>query len=694
MKFFIAVCSFLFAALAAPAQLVAAQDISIVAAPARVSAGGDAEIVVYFLTLPNEHVYWKNPGEVGFPLSVEWKKIPDGATFGEWRWSTPKSDDLQGLASFVLDRGGRVAIPVKIPANAPAGTVAFEGTASWLVCDDSGCRPRSENFSVAFEIAPAGEKISSKISPDENVFPRRDPAVSATAKARDNFAELSVFVSEKIIPATEFSSARFFPENSKFGADAASVAPEIRRAPDGSATLVFSLQMKPGEKFSAASDVAGVLVFEKNLAFEIVPAEASTPAPVAVESAWNLGFVGLLALAFLGGLILNLMPCVFPVLGLKILHFVGQAGSDRKKIARHGFVFAVGVVLSFWILAAVLAVLRGGGEQLGWGFQLQEPGFVYAMTLLLFVFGLSMSGVFEIGVRATSAGGSLTGKSGYVGSLFSGVLAVVVATPCAAPFLAPALGSALALPLVPSFAVFTAVALGLAAPYVALSCAPALLKFLPKPGAWMETFKQAMAFLLYAPAAYFFWVLIGQVSDATAQRDLAVSFAVVALACWIYGKWGAALWRSGRVRTAGIVVALVLFAGAVGHSFRVIYQKGGSNDWIAWSPAAQAAALDDGKTVYIDFTARWCATCQVNKRVYADADLMEKFSAANVVKMRADWTNKNPEIAAELQKYGRAAVPVNVFLKKGAEPVVLGELFSGPNTVADGLQKIMSDNAE
>ncbi|MBQ9758743.1 MAG: thioredoxin family protein, partial [Opitutales bacterium] len=499
------------------------------------------------------------------------------------------------------------------------------------------------------------------------------------------------------------AESRFIPVSEKFEASAATVVPDANIG-----ALVFTLPLRKGEKISGTSELCGVLVAPDGNAIAIYEntfsagnaqaAAAGTteateePAASASEFSFDFAFVGLLALAFAGGLILNLMPCVFPVLGLKIMHFVGKAGSDKKKIARHGFVFGAGVLISFWILAGALAVLRSGGEQLGWGFQLQEPGFVYGMILLMLVFGLSMSGVFEFGVGATSVGGSLTEKSGYAGSFFSGVLAVIIATPCAAPFLAPALGSALTLPLVPSFALFTAIAVGLAAPYVILSCVPALLKFLPKPGAWMETFKQAMAFLLYAPALYFVWVLMGQVEDAFAQRDLLLSLSVVALACWIYGKW-ATPWRSRFARVAGTLIAVVLFAGTVFYALNLLYGKK-SEDWVAWSPEAQAEALEDGKIVYIDFTARWCATCQVNKRVYDDPELKKELSDADVVKMRADWTNKNATIANELSKYGRAAVPVNVFLKDGKEPVILGELFSGPGTVSAGLQEISAESAE
>jgi len=407
------------------------------------------------------------------------------------------------------------------------------------------------------------------------------------------------------------------------------------------------------------------------------------------------GLGGTLLLAFVGGLILNLMPCVFPVLGIKILGFVNQAGHERGKIVAHGLVFTLGVLLSFWALAAVLAILRAGGAELGWGFQLQSPAFVYALAVLLLVFALNMSGVFEFGLRATAIGGELQTKSGYSGSFFTGVLATVVATPCSAPFLAPALGAALALSTVESFAIFTAIAIGLSTPYLLLSAFPQAVKVLPRPGAWMETFKQFMAFPLYATVGYMIWVLAGQVNEEGLQY-LLLGLVLVAMAVWFYGRWTAPGASSGR-RNFGI--AALVIVGAAGlwlgwpKASATVQSAGatvvsGGVTWEPWSPEAVERLRAEGRVVYVDFTARWCFTCQTNKKVVFGSDeVLKEFADRRVATLRADWTNKDPRITAELAKYQRSAVPFNVVWKPGAaEPVILPELLT-PGIVLEAVRE-------
>jgi thiol:disulfide interchange protein DsbD len=378
------------------------------------------------------------------------------------------------------------------------------------------------------------------------------------------------------------------------------------------------------------------------------------------------------------------MPCVFPVLGIKILGFVNQAGADRRKVTLHGLVFALGVVVSFWALAGALIALRAGGRELGWGFQLQEPGFVYALAVLLLIFALNLSGLFEVGLSAIGVGAQLQMKAGYAGSFFTGVLATVVATPCSAPFLTPALGAALSLSPVESITVFTAIALGLSVPYLLLSLFPGAVKLLPRPGAWMETFKQLMAFPLYATVGFLAWVLAAQTPD-TGLLKVLFGLVLVAMAAWAYGRWtqhGASVVR----KRFGVAFAAMLLAAGVILGWPVAQAK--DLTWEKWSPETVARLRSEGKILYVDFTARWCATCQSNKAlVFSSPKVRAALRAQGVVLLKADWTNKDPQITEALAAFNRSAVPFNLIYAPGrADPLTLPELLT-PDIVLDALAK-------
>jgi thiol:disulfide interchange protein len=339
--------------------------------------------------------------------------------------------------------------------------------------------------------------------------------------------------------------------------------------------------------------------------------------------------------------------------------------------------------VSFWTLAGVLLALRAGGAQLGWGFQLQSPAFVFGMAAFLLIFALNLSGLFEVGLAATGVGGKLQMQEGYTGSFFTGALAVLVATPCSAPFLAPALGAALSLSAFESFLVFTAIAVGLALPYLLLSIFPQAIKMLPRPGAWMETFKQLMAFPLYATVGWLLWVLAGQTKDDdNALLMISFGFVLVAMTAWAYGRFGQAHGKPGT-QLFGRVFAAALLAGGLytgwpkeapaaptDGSYQVAWEK--------WSPEAIAAAQAAGKHVYVDFTARWCATCQTNKAtLFTSSEVLATLARENFVLLKADWTNRDPKITAELARWNRSAVPFNLIYAPGKpEPVVLPELLT------------------
>ncbi len=670
----------------------------------KASFPADAAEVVVGLRLehqPHWHTYWLQPG-TGLPTSLTWQ-LPAGWSAGPIRWPAPHRvyDTAKNLAGNGYE--GVVFLPVTLtpPRGLPAGLpVTLRAKAEWLMCKDV-CMPGEAEVSLTLTPTAPGAMTTANVTDSTE-----GEALLATLETLPKpLPEGWRATAYRADPAGKLLRLAWNGEDAPrgeawyFDADAAIAydkpQPAFAERPDrGGLELTVSDYAEPAPKH-----LRGLLTFAGGPAYEIdLPISAaaptvtasgsSSPAPVSGDASATTGasLAGLIALAFVGGLILNLMPCVFPVLGLKVMGFVQQSGHDRKKITAHGLVFTTGVLLSFWLLAGVLAVLRAGGSELGWGFQLQEPAFVFAMAVVLLAFALNMSGAFEFGLGATAVGGSLQQKDGYAGSFFTGVLATVVATPCSAPFLAPALGAALALPTAASFAVFTAIALGLSTPYLVLAAVPSAIRVLPRPGAWMETFKQGMAFLLYATVALMVWILAGQLS-AEGLLSALLALSGLAFALWLYGRATAPEARKPRRKT--LALSLLLAAGALAYG----WPRAAAPDEIVWEPwsAERVAELQkEGRPVYVDFTARWCFTCQTNKKaVFAgpgSGEVLKTFRDKKVAALRGDWTNRDPKITAELARWKRAAVPFNlVYLPGRAEPKVLPELLT-PSTVLEALE--------
>jgi thiol:disulfide interchange protein DsbD len=418
------------------------------------------------------------------------------------------------------------------------------------------------------------------------------------------------------------------------------------------------------------------------------PTAVTVPSQSAAQPSLGLGRAALLA--FLGGLFLNLMPCVFPVLFIKGLALVRSGSEERGALRAHGFVYAAGIVVSFWILVAALLGLRAAGSVLGWGFQFQSPLFLALMASLLFFLGLSLAGQFEIGLSLTSAGGSLAAKQGYWGSFFTGVLAVVVATPCTAPFMGAAIGYALAQSPAVTFAVFTALALGLAAPYVALTLQPAWTRALPKPGVWMEIFKQATSVPVFGTVIWLVWVL-AQAYGATLVAALLAGLLLLAVAGWFLGRWPAKRWA--------VAVAVVITLAAIAAEVRgaraaetAVYKSGqaslqtSAGGWQPWSAEAERTARASGKLVLVDYTASWCLSCQVNERVAFDQpEVQQVLAAQNAVLLRADWTQHDDAITQSLTQLGRSGVPTYVLYAPGASSGKLLPEVLTPSIVLDAL---------
>jgi thiol:disulfide interchange protein DsbD len=391
-------------------------------------------------------------------------------------------------------------------------------------------------------------------------------------------------------------------------------------------------------------------------------------------------------LAFLGGLLLNLMPCVFPVLFLKGLALVNSGNEERRTLRTHGLVYTCGILASFWALVGALLALRAAGSVLGWGFQFQSPIFLSLMAGLLFFLGLTLAGQFEIGLTLTSAGGSLAEKKGYTGSFFTGVLAVVVATPCTAPFMGAAIGYALAQPIAVTFAVFTALALGLAAPYLALTLQPAWTRLLPRPGVWMEILRQAISVPIFATVIWLAWVL-AQAYGAGTLAALLASFLLLAIAGWFLGRYPAKRWATavGAVILLGVVALAIYGQSLVQQPDRTLSSgEAVQSGWQPWSSEAVTRASAEGRPVFVDFTASWCLSCQVNERVALNQPEVQKaFADRKVVLLKADWTRHDEAITQALAGRGRSGVPTYVFYAAGQkEPQVLPEVLT-PGIVLD-----------
>lgn len=676
-------------ATAAQAQVKA----SLVAADTSIQPGKAITVALRLEHQPHWHTYWLNPG-TGLATALNWK-LPAGWTASDIRWPAPKllKDRTGGIIGNGYEDDLLLPVTLTPPANlTPGETITLNVHAEWLMCEDV-CMPGEAELSLNLPVS------AGPASPDATFGPRLNAVVAGLPRALDPWKVSASKTGDKItLVVTPVGPAAHKPAQLHFFADDNLVAydkPQTVKE-DGQGGYVLTLAVSPDLPADTAQ-LAGVLISNngwltdgalRGLRVDVPFTAAAGNAPAnasGVSAPAPASLIGTLLLAFLGGLILNLMPCVFPVLGIKILGFVNQAGHERSKVIAHGLVFTLGVLLSFWTLATVLAVLRAGGDQLGWGFQLQSPAFVFSLAALMLIFALNMSGLFEFGLRATGVGSNLQSKSGLSGSFFTGVLATIVATPCSAPFLAPALGAALALPVIQSFAIFTAIAVGLSMPYLLLSIFPQAVKILPRPGAWMETFKQFMAFPLYATVGYLVWVLAGQATESGLLMAL-FGLVLIALAVWIYGRWTAPGASSGRVRF-GVLAGLVVFALGAWTGWP---KPAAPTDlvWETWSHEAVEKARSEGKIVYVDFTARWCATCQTNKKlVFGSSDVLAAFRDKKVVALKGDWTNKDPKITEELAKYQRSAIPFNVIWFPGkTDPVILPEILTA-GTVLDALKK-------
>ena len=630
---------------------------------------------------PGWHTYWTNPGDSGETPRLEWA-LPGGFTAGEIQWPHPERLRVGPAMSYGYT--DEVVLPVAITAPAgltPGARVTLRGQASWVVCEKT-CVP--EDAPVALDLTVA----AGPPTPD----PHGAPAIAAARRAvptaspwSASFAvtadTVTLSVAAPGLTSERLAEAWFYP--ARWGVIEHAAPQQVRAAADG---LTLAMVRGPLPE-TVAGPIEGVLVVTERLdgvlsrtalAVRAEPRAADRPATALLVA---------MALALAGGLVLNLMPCVLPVLSVKALGLVHHAGG---RLRGHGLAYTAGVLVSFAAVAGALLGLRAGGQQIGWGFQLQSPVFVTLLADVLFVMALGLSGAIVLGGRWTGAGQSLAGRAGFAGSFFTGALATVAATPCTAPFMATAIGWALTQPWLSALLVFEALGLGLALPYLALTLVPAWRRVLPRPGPWMVWLERLLAIPLYATVAWLVWVVSRQAGPAGVAAALA-GLAAIGAAAWLARAGGGAGARWRRAAVAGAVVLALGAAGATAFDpAREARAARAGTGWEPFSAARLAELRAAGTPVFVDVTAAWCITCLVNERVaLRSAAVTDAFARKGVVTLKADWTRRDPVITRVLASFGRSGVPLYLLYPAGpaADPAVLPQILS-ERLVLDAAEKI------
>lgn len=696
-------------------------DATLVAQDQTIQPGKPFTVALRLKMEPKWHSYWINPGDSGLATQINWK-LPAGFKAGAIEWPHPEKISTPPLMTYGYENEVWLLTKITPPANLPEKPVLLRAEAKWLICREE-CLPASANLTLTLPVknapAVANATHAASFAKVRNMLPASNPAWKIRAEKSANNKTFTL----RLTPPAGVNSVDWAQPSLYFFADTAATVEHAvpqkvtRQGNEILLTLTPSeyaegvpkrlsgiLLAPPNRSWTAGGQRALTLNVPLEAAGKAIAQTQDTPANTAAgtttdsSKAPTLAFA--LLLAFGGGLLLNLMPCVFPVLSLKVLGFVQQAGEEKSRIKKHGFAFGAGVLLSFWALAGALLILRASGGNAGWGYQLQSPLFVACLIILLFAVGLNLLGVFEVGLSLTRLSTpKAASHGGYGGSFWSGVLATIVATPCTAPFMGSALAYALTQPTFTALSVFTFLGLGMATPYVVLSLNPAWIKKLPRPGAWMETFKQLMAFPIFATVLWLLAVF-GLQTGVEGMVYLLGALLFLGLGIWILQRWQASslqsLPRTLTYLSALGSVALAAYttwnaANALPPEATKILTKTNvaQVSWEPYSDEKVQQSLAQGRPVFIDFTAAWCITCQVNKRTtLSRPQVVQEFEKRNVQLLRADWTRQDAEITKALERYGRSGVPTYVLLPgKEVKPQVLPEVLS-QSVVLDALKNI------
>ncbi len=690
-------------------------------APQGVESGKPVWLGLQLQHQPHWHTYWQNPGDSGLPTTLQWT-LPPGVHAGPIQWPTPQRIAIGKLANFGYE--GQVLLPVALtldPSFQPTikGELEVRLQASWLVCRQE-CIPQEGEFVVRLPVRGSFALHGAAFAAAQAAAPQASTA-KATAKVQDQALVLSV---QGLPAAWQGKALQVYPEVANVLEPATAPQASDALASTLSATLPPATQHWQGNTWSATAPLSSqrdsspaslalVLVSgTQNLRVhatitgtwpalaapasvspaleaalrENAAAQAASPATARgaadTPQGWG-GWALALAAAVLGGLILNLMPCVLPVLAIKVLAFSHHQGSSAAQRAQ-GVAYTAGVVLSFVALGALMLALRATGEQLGWGFQLQSPAFVAALALLFTLIGFNLAGLLEVGSLLPHSLATLQARHPLADAFLSGVLAVAIASPCTAPFMGASLGYAITLPSLQALGIFAALGLGLALPYLLASWAPQVGRWLPEPGAWMVTLRRFMAFPMAATVLWLVWIL-GHLSGVNGAASLMALLLGLAMLVWSLGLQG----RSRTVLASISIAVCAILAGAIGQNVLKMQPldvpvgtgngtgTGNTSDWQAWTPGRVEEELSQGKPVFVDFTAAWCITCQYNKQsTLSKPEVLADLHARGVTLLRADWTRRDPAITQALQALGRSGVPVYVLYAPGHPPVLLSEILS------------------
>lgn len=644
------------------------------------------------------HTYWENPGDAGLETKVKWT-LPDGFKVSRLKWPYPEIIMMSGLVDYGYENEIMLIAEIIPQKDLKTGEqVNIKADISYLVCK-SVCLPGKSSNIINLIVNSGKDEFDAENLPVFDKYMQKIPSGNPASSL--NIKDDTLFVSVSLDKAGDFSESRFFPLKPGI------IKNQFRqRYSTGKSGIIFSL---PKDEYlqEDPDTLKGVLLtgkknngirFEK--AYKIT---AVSGAKNVINNAGQNNTPGLflsLVFAFLGGIILNLMPCVLPVLSIKVLSFIGNKDKSKKQIIFHGWLYTAGVILSFLFLSGLLIFLRFSGEQIGWGFQLQSPLFLTVMIIVIFLFALNLFGVFETGNSFVKLGSKFGQSDNKLGSFSGGVAAVLLATPCTAPLMGSAIGFAITQPPVSTLTVFFFLGMGMAFPYLFVSYFPEWLKFIPKPGLWMEHLKQFLGFLLAGTVIWLVWVLSLQ-QGINSVIMILISLLIASVAAWIYGNWGNLSVKPGK-RTVSIIVSLALIIMSVyialpsdGNSKIKTNPETDGNFWEKYSAEKVSNYVNSGKNVFIDFTAAWCLTCQVNKQTSLDTDAARKlFEDNEIIPLVADWTSQNEEITKALASFGRNSVPLYVLYSgKTGKPVLLPEILT-PDILEDHIKNVITIKKE